>query len=82
MSIKKSGKVKNFTFRITEDQARDIAEIKAKCKQHGINWNITDALTKALTREINAAQKFIRNEYDIGWKPGQKSLNLEEDKLL
>lgn len=80
MAIKKSGKVKNFTFRITEDQAQQIAEIKAKCKQHGITWNITDALTKALTKEIKAAQKYINDEHDKSWRPGQKNLNLRGKK--
>lgn len=72
----KQGKQKSFTFRITDELANDIASVKAKCKQHGLSWNITSALTKALEKEVLSVQKHIQKEVDGNWKTGQSDLKL------
>lgn len=69
-------KSKNFTFRITEALANDIAEVKAKCEQHGLRLNMTEALTSALERELKAVHKAIQT-IEPAWVPGQATLDLE-----
>ena len=72
-SLVQGNKSKNFTFRITEAVAGDLAEIKLKCQQHGLKLNVTEALTAALEREIKAVQKAIQS-IDPAWTPGQLDL--------
>lgn len=76
-SIAKSNKSKNFTFRITDALSNDIAELKAKCAQHGVRFNVTEALTAALEKEIKAVQKHIQTNIDSSWAPGQMDLPVE-----
>jgi cob(I)alamin adenosyltransferase len=75
-SLVAGNKSKNFTFRITDALSNDLAELKAKCAQHGMRLNITEALTAALEREIKAVQKAIK-EVDHEWIPGQMSLDVD-----
>ena len=75
-SLVAGNKSKNFTFRITDALANDLAEVKAKCAQHGMRLNVTEALTAALEREIKAIHKAIK-EVEPEWLPGQKSLDLD-----
>lgn len=53
-------KTKSFTFRITESMSKDIAKAKQECSSKGIRWNVTEALTDALERELKAVQKHIQ----------------------
>lgn len=72
-SLVQGNKSKNFTFRITDALSNDIAEIKAKCEQHGLRLNLTEGLTAALERELRALQKHIQG-IEPSWMPGQLSL--------
>lgn len=72
-SIVKETKSKNFTFRITNALADDLAEVKLKCEQHGLRINVTEALTAALEREIKALQKHVQG-IEPGWTPGQMEI--------
>jgi len=69
-------KTKGFTIRITAKMAADISEIKAKCAQHDIAINFTQAVEKALASEIKAVQKHIHKELDNDWELGQQNLKL------
>jgi hypothetical protein len=69
-SIAKGNKNKNFTFRVTEALTNDIAEVKAKCDQHGLRLNLTEALTSALEKELKALQKHIQT-IEPSWEPRQ-----------
>ena len=72
-SLVSSNKSKNFTFRITPELSAQMAEIKAKCEQHGFKVNVTESLTIALEKEVKALQKHIQS-IDPEWAPGQMSL--------
>lgn len=72
-SLVQGNKSKNFTFRITEDLANQLAEIKDKCAQHGLRVNVTESLTAALEREIKALQKHVQG-IEPSWAPGQQDL--------
>jgi len=72
-----NAKTKNFTFRITQEQANRVASIKAKCKQSGIKINMTSALSAALDRELKALQTHIQKEVDESWIIGQESIDFE-----
>lgn len=72
-SIAKGTKNKGFTFRITEALSNEIAEVKAKCEQHGLRVNMTESLTAALEREVKALQKHIQ-KIEPEWAPGQMNL--------
>jgi len=72
-SIVKETKSKNFTFRITNALADDLAEVKLKCEQHGLRINVTEALTAALEREIKALQKHVQG-IEPNWTPGQMEI--------
>lgn len=72
-SIVQNVKTKNFTFRITEEMSKDMAEVNAKAKQNGLRINMTEALTQALEKEIKAVQKHIQ-KLDPTWIPGQLDL--------
>lgn len=76
-SLVESVKTKNFTFRITPELARDIAEAKAKCAQLGIRVNVTESLTTALERDLKALQKHIQS-IEPEWAPGQMSLAIDD----
>jgi len=67
-------KSKSFTFRVTEELSKDVAEVKAKCKQIGLRWNVTEALTKALEDELKAVQKHIQKETQSNYNIGQGDL--------
>ena len=77
-SLAKANKSKNFTFRITDALSKEIASAKAKCEQHGLRFNMTEALTQALVKELKAVEKDLR-EYDPEWSLGQLPLVLIED---
>jgi len=72
-----NAKTKNFTFRITQKQANNIASIKSKCSQQGIKINMTSALSAALDRELKALQTHIQKNVDAEWEMGQESINFE-----
>lgn len=72
-SLVQGNKSKNFTFRITDALANDLAEIKEKCAQHGLRVNVTESLTSALEKEIKALQKHIQG-IEPSWAPGQQEL--------
>ena len=72
-SLVSSNKSKNFTFRITPEVANQLAEIKAKCEQHGLKVNVTESLTIALEKEIKALQKHIQG-IEPEWAPGQLAI--------
>ena len=75
-SLSKANKNKNFTFRITEALSNDIASVKAKCEQHGLRLNMTEALTAALVRELKAIEKDLQ-KVDPDWSIGQLALDVE-----
>lgn len=77
MADKYSKKDKNFTFRITSELSQRIGETKAKCAQHNIRFNVTEALTKALESELKAVQKHIQKEVSRQYLEGQKTLDLD-----
>lgn len=77
-SLSKSNKSKNFTFRITEALANEIASAKAKCEQCALRFNMTEALTQALVKELKAVEKELR-EYDPEWSLGQLPSFVLED---
>lgn len=75
-SLAKSNKSKNFTFRITEALANDIASVKAKCDQDGLRLNMTEALTAALVKELKAVEKELQ-KVDPEWSIGQLELDVD-----
>lgn len=75
-SLSKSNKSKNFTFRITEALANDIASVKAKCDQHDLRLNMTEALTSALVKELKAVEKELQ-KIDPQWTIGQLELDVD-----
>lgn len=78
-SVVQGVKGKGFSFRITEKLSDELAEVKAKCLQHGLRVNVSEALSAALEREVKALQKRIQ-ESDPSWMPGQLTLPAVEEK--
>lgn len=75
-SLAKANKSKNFTFRITDALANDIASVKAKCEQHSLRLNMTEALTAALVKELKAVEKELQKT-DPNWSIGQLELEVD-----
>lgn len=71
-----STKGKIFNFRISQETADAMAEIKLKAAQAGIRVNLSEPLVAALEREIKAVQKHLQT-IDPTWAPGQMSLDID-----
>lgn len=71
-SIVEGVKSKNFTFRITEALANDIAEAQARAREYGLRVNMTKALTETLLREIKSLDKKVQLAIDARAKDSAK----------
>ena len=75
-----SRKTKTFTFRISDEVAQDLADVKEKCKSLGVVWNVTETLTKALVADIKAVERHIQDELKQEWSIGQQNLDMPDSE--
>ena len=72
-------KTKIFSLRIAPSTKGRIDDLKAICREHGVRWDLSGLMEKALLGELKAMTTHIEENFNTTPEQGRLDLDLQEE---